>query len=118
MSTSPDGKLSMVIFFGKDLPALARFYRDALGLAVIGDPEDEHWIELDAGGCRLALHRGKATGSGAKIVFGTRDLKSARKRLVAGGATVGETIASAGVQRCDFKDPAGNRCQLSTRGLS
>jgi catechol 2,3-dioxygenase-like lactoylglutathione lyase family enzyme len=118
MPTRPIGDIAMVIFFGKDLPALARFYRDVVGLEVLGDGEDEHWIELDAGGCRLGLHRGKATGSGAKIVFRTSDLKAARKRLSTGGATVGEIFASAGVERCDFKDPAGNRCQLSTRGRS
>ena len=118
MRTEPIGAITRVIFFAKDVPALARFYRDTLGLPIVGDAEDQDWVECDAGACRLALHRGKPTASGPKLVFGVRDVRAARKRLVGAGVTAGEVISAGKLQLCDFRDPAGNRFQLSNRGMA
>jgi predicted enzyme related to lactoylglutathione lyase len=118
MPTKKSFAVTRVIFFGKDLPALARFYRNALGLKVVDDTAPEEWIELDAGACRLALHRGKASASGAKLVFGARDVKDARARIIAAGADANELMSTRELTFCDFTDPAGNRFQVSNRGIA
>ena len=52
----PSIRLGAVILFAKDLQRLAEFYNEALGLPVIDAPTAPGWLELDAGGVRLALH--------------------------------------------------------------
>ena len=53
------------------------FYADAFGLGVIGEA-DEHWTELNAGACNIALHKTPETGNGrdgwTKVVFGSGDV--------------------------------------------
>ena len=113
----PRWPVMRVILFGQDLPALARFYAEALGLTILGDANDAGWIELDAGEIRIGLHRGTGSATGAKIVFGAKDVAAAREKLVASGAQAKALVAAAGVELCDFSDPANNRFQLSNRGM-
>jgi catechol 2,3-dioxygenase-like lactoylglutathione lyase family enzyme len=116
----PSIRLGAAIIFAKDMQRLAEFYHEALGLPVIDAPTAPGWLELDAGGVRLALHaiaprtarqieithppRAREE-SPLKLVFEVDDLEAMRRRLVHHGATMFEPKSS-GV--CDGLDPEGN----------
>ena len=116
----PSIRLGAVILFAKDLQRLAEFYNEALGLPVIDAPTAPGWLELDAGGVRLALHsipprlarqieithppRAREENP-AKQVFEVDELDAMRRRLVHHGATMFEPKSS-GI--CDGLDPEGN----------
>lgn len=46
--------INCVLLYVKNLTEMTAFYRDALGLPVVG--VSPGWVELDAGGVRLGLH--------------------------------------------------------------
>jgi catechol 2,3-dioxygenase-like lactoylglutathione lyase family enzyme len=48
--------LKRIVIFVSDLDKQAAYYRDCLGLPVL--EERKGWVEFDAGGCSIALHRG------------------------------------------------------------
>src|SRR6185295_15465044 len=48
--------LRHAMIFAKDMTRMTAFYRDALGLTVVPDKASAEWVELDAGGARVALH--------------------------------------------------------------
>jgi len=116
----PSIRLGAAIIFAKDMQRLAEFYHEALGLPVITAPTAPGWLELDAGGVRLALHaipprlarqieithppRAREE-TPVKLVFEVDDLEAMRRRLVHHGATMFEPKSS-GV--CDGLDPEGN----------
>jgi predicted enzyme related to lactoylglutathione lyase len=108
-----------MILFARDVPELAAFYRDVLGLKILSDPSDLGWIELDAGSIKLGIHRGTPSGSmrGApKLVFGTDDVVAVREELVERGAKLGAVKGtSQDTQLCDGRDPEGNAFQISNR---
>lgn len=111
-------QMRRVILFVKDMTAMKNFYRDVLGLRVKGDPDDREWIELDAGGCAIGLHRGgrgHAERGEPKIVFGSDDVAATRSRLIAQGARFGKVMDFDGLHLCEGKDPEGNVIQLSNR---
>ncbi len=105
-------RIRRIILFARDVPALLLFYRDVLGLEVLA--EEEGWAELDGGGCRLALHRGRPAKA-AKIVFSSRSVSRDRDVLVKRGARMGPARTLGRLHLCDGKDPEGNVFQLSNR---
>jgi catechol 2,3-dioxygenase-like lactoylglutathione lyase family enzyme len=56
------------MIYAKDVVAMTAFYRDVMGFPVVR--EDEGWVELEAGGFRLALHAIPAAIS-ERIMIGT-----------------------------------------------
>ena len=116
------GQISRIMLFVKDVPKLAEFYRDVLGLEPIGEITPE-WMELSAGSCAVALHhapkplseRGKPS---AKIVFGVRDVPAAKNLLESRGVKMGKIVSFNGIDICDAYDPEGNLFQISSRGMT
>lgn len=109
--------VSRVIIFANDLLRLAVFYEDVLGLSLL-EPVDPGWREYDAGGCRIALHKGGRLGTpprAPKIVFQCEDVAAVRETLNARGARFGKVKVAGALLLCDGKDPEGNALQLSNR---
>lgn len=78
----PDMKLDLrrVIIFTADLERLVAFYRDLIGLEIVG--REKGWVDFSAGGCNIALHAGKPVLGvrPPKLVFYAADVASARDR--------------------------------------
>jgi catechol 2,3-dioxygenase-like lactoylglutathione lyase family enzyme len=78
-------ELRRAVGFARDLPRLAAFYRDVLGLPQLGVPDDPRtWCEFVTGACMVALHGGGRTmsaGRGPKLVFYVPDVAAARAEL-------------------------------------
>ncbi len=113
-------EMRRIILFTADVATLARWYERVFGLRV--HELEEGWAELDAGGCRLALHRapkratkGKRVDCGHKIVFAAKDVAKARASLLARGAKLGPVRRFGALHLCDGRDPAGNAIQISNR---
>jgi len=109
-------KLKRIILFSQNVPRLAQFYEHVIGLRVIGT--EPGWVELDAGGCAVAIHKGKSTiGSRPpKIVFYSPDVAATRAELIERGMTGLGSVKSAGTfQMCDGRDIDGNAVQISSR---
>jgi len=105
-----------LMLFTNDVPVLARYYVDTFGLSYLGDPEDTGWIEVDAGGVRLAFPGSMARKAlGGKIVFFADDVVETRQQLMERGIEVGAVQSFRKLAYCDFSDPAGNRVQISNR---
>jgi predicted enzyme related to lactoylglutathione lyase len=116
----PNVRLGTAMIFAKDLQRMAEFYHEALGLPLIPGTSAPGWVELDAGGVRLALHaivpriarqieitqppRAREE-TPIKLLFEVDDLQAVRRRLVQFGATMFEPRNS-GI--CDGLDPEGN----------
>jgi catechol 2,3-dioxygenase-like lactoylglutathione lyase family enzyme len=123
-----DAALTRIILYVQDVDRLARFYRDAFGLALVEEIAGE-WAVLRAGACELALHRvGRAyrvadtsswkVESNAKLVLTVdRDLAELRTELIAKGIAMREIKAYSGLTGplCDGEDPEGNVFQLAQR---
>ena len=106
--------LLRVILFVRDVRAVARFYEEKLGLPLVS--EEPGFIELDAGGCRVALHdAAKANPGRTKLSFYAKDVAAARAELVRRGVRMGPLLESPGLTMCNGKDPEGNAFQLSDR---
>jgi catechol 2,3-dioxygenase-like lactoylglutathione lyase family enzyme len=110
-------KLEMrrIIIFTADMPAMTRFYRDAMGLKQLADDED--WKEFSAGGSNIALHHGKSSVGKRppKISFFAADVAAARSALMQRGAVLGKVTSAKAFDFCDGKDPDGNPFQISSR---
>jgi len=114
--------ISRIILFVADLPAVAAFYQQHFGLEPVSQPEDG-WVELGAGGCNLALHRGQlpdgaSSHSPAKIVFAVSDVRAEVERLTREGLKFGKVHDWNGFSFADTRDPEGNPIQLSSRGMA
>ena len=113
-----------VILYVQDMAGMVRFYRDQLGLRVEepADMEDlsaEHWVVLDAGATKLALHSGGQQRLGEDtpmLVFAVADIAAARTVLTARGVALGDPFEAApGVLICHGRDPEGNPLALEQR---
>jgi catechol 2,3-dioxygenase-like lactoylglutathione lyase family enzyme len=117
-------KLRRVMIFAKDMARMTAFYRDGLGLRLIPESRQEDWVELEAGGCSLALHAipigiskdiviasppEARDDTPMKLVFETPDLEAARSHLLSQGAVMHEPRSSGA---CDGLDPEGNVFQI------
>lgn len=87
--------ISRIMLFVKDVPTVAAFYRDKLGLSVRGDVTDG-WTELTTGTIDIAMHGGfdkPASDRGmcnAKIILGCEDVEGMREELETRGVKMGE----------------------------
>jgi catechol 2,3-dioxygenase-like lactoylglutathione lyase family enzyme len=108
-------EIRRVIIFTADMPAMARFYREVIGLKPVTD--EANWKEFGAGACNVALHRGKsAVGNRPpKLSFYAADVAAARTALIKRGAAMGKLNSARAVDFCDGKDPDGNPFQISSR---
>ena len=119
--------LHRIIIFVADVETCAAFYRDVFGFTALpSDHPPTEWIELDTGGCRLALHKARGpngaidtpTGSAVhphKIVFYAEDVEAARAAVVARGAIMGDVRNFGSLTLCDGQDPEGHVFQISNR---
>jgi predicted enzyme related to lactoylglutathione lyase len=106
--------------FVEDLEAGIAFYRDVIGLPLLGKGDD--WAHLDSGnGSLLELFSGgKASGTPKKpdqqsIILGLRvdDLDHAVAELKGRGVRfIGEVGEYAGTRWAHFSDPEGNRLEI------
>lgn len=104
----------------EDLEASIAFYRDVLGLPLLGKGED--WAHLDAGnGALLELFRGGKASREPKqadrqsLILGLRveDLDHAITELKERGVQfIGEAGEFAGSRWIHFSDPEGNRLEI------
>ena len=112
--------VSRFIIFTPDVKRLADFYADTFGLDVVGEA-DEHWTELNAGACNIALHKTSEKGNGrdgwTKVVFGSDDVPAEKQRLEALGIKMSDVVSFGEIQMCDGRDPDGNCFQISSRGV-
>src|SRR3954462_14812298 len=107
------------MIYVKDLPLMATFYREKLGLKPIDDGRLDSWVEFDAGGASFALHAIPADLAGqieissppkprendpVKLFFQVESVEAEHARLTAAGVPM--------VQRpwgsWDGIDPEGN----------
>ena len=126
-------ELARAIIFVKDMPSMAAFYQDALGLTeVVTDDTSDGWRVLSAGGMQLALHAIPAqiaegfaisvppearSSAVTKLVFRVPDVVAARAALHARGVIeVNQFFVDPdrSLVRCDFLDPEGNVFQISS----
>mgnify|MGYP001546190511 CR=1 FL=1 len=109
-------ELRRVIVFTAQLSEMEHFYRNVIGLEVTR--REDGWVEFAAGACSLALHAGpsKVGSRSPKLVFFAADVAGARATLLKQGlARAGQVKSTAHFDMCDFKDPDGNRLQVSSR---
>ena len=112
-------RLSGVMLYVKDLPRMAAFYEETLGLRPISETRMENWVEFDAGGSSFALHAIPAEIANhieistpprpreknpVKLTFEVADVASERERLQSLGVPVVERPWGA----YDGIDPEGN----------
>ena len=120
------GRLARVILFTSNMAKMTEFYGDALGLKSKLDPKYDasEWIEFEAGGCCIALHKAgrgidisnnSGETSAHKIAFYCDDIAAERTRLIAMGVPMGKHHRFGQLELCDGPDPDGNRFQLSNR---
>jgi catechol 2,3-dioxygenase-like lactoylglutathione lyase family enzyme len=124
-------RISMIILFAKDMPRMAAFYRDVIGLRPAPSADDsEGFVTLDAGGCRLCLHeipepyaRGieigdppqARAGTPIKLTFYSADVRGDRAQLIARGVRMEEVRELGDLQLCNGIDVEGNVFQLANR---
>jgi catechol 2,3-dioxygenase-like lactoylglutathione lyase family enzyme len=107
--------LRRVIIFTADVDKLAAFYRDVIGLEIVG--REPGWIDFAAGACNIALHTGKPTPGNwpPKLVFYAADVAAARAVLMKRGVKFGPIKSTKTFDMCDARDPDGNKIGLSSR---
>lgn len=112
-------RIRSVMLFVKDIEKVATFYEGHFGLVRIGEPEDGY-LELDAGGVRLALHAarwsdGDNSESPAKIVFECEDVHHAVSEYRKNGLEFSKVFEWKNFAFADTKDPENNAVQISSR---
>jgi catechol 2,3-dioxygenase-like lactoylglutathione lyase family enzyme len=95
-----------------------RFYRDVLGFEEVAKPaplagRGGLWLAVGS----LQLHIGTEDGidrtaTKAHVAYQVTDLASWRARLHALGVHTGEGVSIPGLNRCEFRDPFGNRVEF------
>ncbi|MDA0841678.1 MAG: VOC family protein [Planctomycetota bacterium] len=113
------GNMARIILFVKDMPKVTAFYRDTLGLRPIESKSysPDEWIEFEAGGCNIALHKASKPGGRTrnKFVFYSADPMKVREELIAAGVKMFKPMVFGSLVLCDGEDPEGNKFQISTR---
>jgi catechol 2,3-dioxygenase-like lactoylglutathione lyase family enzyme len=108
--------LHRVILFTPRLEVMTAFYRDVIGLEIVG--REPGWVDFRAGACHLALHAGPASPGKRppKLAFHAADVAVTRAELIARGLTTAGPVKSPGsFEMCDATDPDGNPFQISSR---
>ena len=117
------GEIMEVILYVEDMNRQVSFYRDKFGFEIrnpagLDDYSNELWVELDTGGCSLALHAGGKRRFGAdapKFVFRVDDILAARQVLIDQEVEMGEIRSAAtGIWVCDGVDPEGNKFSIES----
>ncbi len=110
--------VARIIYFTRRLDVMTAFYRDGLGLDLIG--EEDGWREFRAGACIIALHKGPAAkpGRSPKLAFYVADVAAEKLALEARGVVMGKIWTSPQVTFCDGHDPDGNAFSISDRELA
>jgi catechol 2,3-dioxygenase-like lactoylglutathione lyase family enzyme len=106
-------QIRRIMLFAKNMKAMTRFYEEQLGLEVLH--RGDGFVDLDGGGCRIALHSASTPRPGrTKICFFTSDVSATRAELIRRGVAMGKDPGQGeGLKLCDGKDPEGNIIQLS-----
>ncbi len=128
----PDGIVTVVetAIYAEDLDAARAFYRDVLGLDVIGDEPGRH-VFFRAGDRVLLVFRPQATLRGdilpahgatgpGHFALGIRreSLDDWRRHLTARGVVIEQEVDwPRGGHSVYFRDPAGNAAELVTPGI-
>ncbi|MFZ1321611.1 MAG: VOC family protein [Ignavibacteria bacterium] len=112
-------KIARIILFVNDVLKCTEFYKNILGLKVMGKSDPE-WTELKTGNCCIALHKTgkKSVGkfyNNVKIVFYKKDVKKAKEQIEKKGIKMGKIFTFEGMNFCDGIDPEGNKFQFSDR---
>ena len=106
-------KAKRIILFVKNVPAVAEFYSDVLGLKVTSDPADKKWIDVDASGYSIGIHSGGAPNKNkraTKTVFYCNDVEAAREELIYKGAKMGmESTISKRARNSEYHRTWSNR---------
>ena len=121
-------QLQGAMLFVKDLPRMAEFYSDVLGLKAIADTRMDNWIEFEAGNTRFSLHAIPSSAladcapsaspskpreaNPIRLDFEVSDVEAERARLEALGVPV--LVRPWGA--CDIVDPEGNVLGLRANG--
>lgn len=102
-------KVGMVIHPVDDLEQALRFYRDALGCALLFRDGDR-FCALDAGGTKIALAAGAERVADAPAVsYKVDDVDAAVAALRAGGASLVRSVEEGPHERrAVLRDPSGN----------
>jgi catechol 2,3-dioxygenase-like lactoylglutathione lyase family enzyme len=110
-----DLQLRRIILFTAHMEAMTAFYRDVIGLKIVG--REKGWIDFDAGACNLALHAGPGRPGKRppKLCFYAADVAAARALLVKRGANMGKVVSTAHFDMCGGEDPDGNPIAISSR---
>jgi catechol 2,3-dioxygenase-like lactoylglutathione lyase family enzyme len=113
-------RLLHVILYSRDLGALKAYYRDRVGIGV--RDESDGWVELDTGGCTLALHAvagdavpGPASAGPreAEVSFRVFNLEAAVAELASRGLEFPAEIQHRAFGKViHFRDPEGNLVAL------
>ncbi|MEI7585337.1 VOC family protein [Runella sp.] len=120
--------LETVILFAQDVDKLKVFYVDIFELDIVEEFESE-WLLLQAGNCRIGLHKigenysennpeAFKSDSNTKLVFEIdEDIFKVRERLLNENVSIREikTFENYGFWVCDGEDPEGNVFQLKQR---
>lgn len=130
---TPNQPKSGAVLFAKDLPRVAKFYQEVLGLSVV--VADGGKIVLGSDGFLLVVHAVPQevadsititsppelrTGVPVKLFFPVASLAEARAKASALGGTLypsDREWRGKGFRACDGYDPEGNIVQLREAGL-
>ncbi len=111
------------MLYVKDLPGMAAFYGETLGLKAIAETRMDTWVEFESGSANFALHAippeiaeqieilsppDPRDRNPVKLMFEVENVASERKRLEA----LGVTILQRPWGTCDGVDPEGNIFQI------
>ncbi len=111
--------ISRVIIFVNNLPVVAAFYQDILGLVPKICPDDpKEWQEFQAGGLTIALHLSNAPKPrriATKLVFYSPDVKATKQLLESRGVKLGRVLKTEFFEFCNGTDPEGNPFSISSR---
>jgi predicted enzyme related to lactoylglutathione lyase len=108
-----------IVVFVRDVPKVAQFYREVLGLSPKICPDDpKDWQEFEAGAISLALHQAgapKPRRISTKIVFYSKDVAATKRELEGRGAKLGRIIKTEHHSFFNGTDPEGNPFSVSSR---
>jgi glyoxylase I family protein len=114
-------RIDHVVLRVRNLPAMVRFYEQALGFEVLRRVEELKLVQMRAGASMLDLidkERGPQDGNMDHLCFKVApfDRDSIVARLSPLGITVGETVQRVGAEgkgpSVYFDDPEGNQIEL------
>ena len=118
------GGVSWVGLFAADVEALVPFYRDALGLTLVGRTDNSAIFALTDGALLELVPGGVAADGGRKghgaqsmqLGLAVTDLEAVRAALVERGITPGDVQTFRDWRWARVVDPEGNVLQLVERG--